>query len=170
MDNPEVLQEGYEDRKVTCPHCSSKNCFESNEKKTNTLSYLCLRCGYTTNTFFTKDSQQLETSFQTAPTLIKELQFFDKERKLIWIPCVLNMGKRGIIFPKGTRNNWDWYYAKVVDIPKKEQEKYPVPGKENQFYQTKLDIDNAPKYDWDNFIGACEDMGITTELVSGDAE
>ena len=52
MDKPEILQDGYQDKKVDCPHCSSANCFESTEEATETISYLCLRCGYTTNTYF----------------------------------------------------------------------------------------------------------------------
>ena len=166
MDNPEVLQEGYKDRKVDCPHCSSKNCFESIEESTDVLSYLCLKCGYTTNSYFTKKSESLQNSFDTAPTLIKELQFFDKKRKLVWIPCVLNMGKRGIIFPRGSRNNWQWNYAKVVDIKKENQDKYPVVGKEGEFYKSRLDVENALTFEWDDFIGACEEMGITTELIN----
>ena len=166
MKNPEVLQEGYKDRKVTCPHCGSKNCFESTEEATSVISYLCLKCGYTTNTYFTKESSSLQNSFNTAPTLIKELQFFDETRNLVWIPCVLNMGKKGIIFPRGSRNNWNWNYAKVVDIPKEESEKYPVVGKEGEFYKSRLDVENALKYEWDDFIGACEEMGITTDLIN----
>ena len=77
MDNPGKLQDGYKDKKVTCPHCGSKNCFESLEEATDVTSWLCLSCGYTTNTFFTEESQHLESSFKTAPTLIKELQFID---------------------------------------------------------------------------------------------
>tara|TARA_B100000287_G_scaffold277967_1_gene261888 strand:+ start:2470 stop:2976 length:507 start_codon:yes stop_codon:yes gene_type:complete len=164
-EEKDILQKGYNDRKVTCPHCGSKNCFESTEEDTNTVSYLCLKCGYTSNTFFTEDSQQLKSSFTTAPTLISDLQFFDKSRKLVWIPCVLNMGKRGIIFPKGSKNNWKWNYAKVVDIDLNEQNKYPVPGKEGEFYKSKLDIENALSFEWDDFIGACEEMGITTDLI-----
>ena len=75
------------------------------------------------------------------------------------------MGKKGIIFPRGSRNNWDWNYAKVVDIDLKEQDKYPVPGREGEFYKSRLDVENAQKFEWDNFIGACEEMGITTELL-----
>ena len=165
-DEKDVLQDGYQDKKVECPHCGSKNCFESTEDSTGVVSYLCLRCGYTTNSYFTEDSESLQNSFNTAPTLIQEIQFFDEKRKLVWIPCVLNMGKRGIIFPRGSKNNWDWNYARTVEIPLKEQKNYPIPGKENQFYQTKLDVDNAEKYDWDNFIGACESMGITTDLIN----
>ena len=52
-----------------------------------------------------------------------------------------------------------------MTIPKKKQKDYPVPGKEGSFYKSQLDVPNASSYDWDNFIGACEDMGITTELV-----
>ena len=166
-EKKDILQEGYEDKKVTCPHCGSKNCFESLETSTDVLSYLCLKCGYTTNSYFTKDSQALQNSFATAPSLINELQFYDEERDLVWIPCVLNMGKRGIIYPKGSRNNWNWFYAKVVDIPKKKQKDYPVPGKDGQFYKSQLDVPNALKYDWDDFMTACEDMGITTELIDG---
>tara|TARA_R100000152_G_C6698035_1_gene128182 strand:- start:271 stop:774 length:504 start_codon:yes stop_codon:yes gene_type:complete len=165
-EEKDILQSGYEDRKVTCPHCGSKNCFESTEEATNVVSYLCLKCGYTTNSYFTEESTSLQNSFNTAPTLIKEIQFFDKKRKLVWIPCVLNMGKRGIIFPRGSRNNWEWNYAKTVDIPIKEQKKYPIPGQEDKYYSSRLDVDNAEKYDWDNFIGACESMGITTDLIN----
>ena len=166
MDNPEVLQNGYEDKKVTCPHCDSKNCFESYEEATEVTSWLCLNCGYTTNTFFTEESQHLQSSFDTAPTLIKELQFEDKDRKLVWIPCVLNMGKKGIIFPKGSRNDWNWHYAKVEDIPKKEQKQFPVPGKEGEFYKSRLNVENADVFEWNDFIGACEAMGITADLVN----
>ena len=52
MDTPEILQDGYQDKKVDCPHCSSANCFESTEDATDTISYLCFRCGYTTNSYF----------------------------------------------------------------------------------------------------------------------
>tara|TARA_Y100000593_G_C4245918_1_gene304652 strand:+ start:336 stop:839 length:504 start_codon:yes stop_codon:yes gene_type:complete len=167
MDNPEILQDGYNDKKVNCPHCDSVNCFESTEEATGIISYLCLRCGYTTNSYFTKESESLQNSFNTAPTLIKELQFFDKKRKLVWIPCVLNMGKRGIIFPKGTKNNWSWHYAKVEDIPKVEQKNFPVPGKENEFYKSRLNVDNSEVFEWNDFIGACESMGITADLING---
>ena len=164
MDNPGMLQDGYKDRKVTCPHCGSKNCFESTEEATNTISYLCLKCGYTSNSYFTEDSEALQSSFQQAPSLINELQFFDSERKLVWIPCVLNMGKRGIIYPRGSRNDWNWYYARVVDIPKKEQKNFPVPEKENVFYQTRLDVENAMVFDKYEFMDACKEMGVTRDI------
>ena len=167
MDNPGMLQDGYKDKKVDCPHCYSKNCFESTEEATNTISYLCLKCGYTTNSYFTEDSEALQTSFSTAPSLITELQFFDESRKLVWIPCVLNMGKRGIIYPKGTPNNWNWFYAKVVDMNQTEQKAYPIPGKKGEYYKSRLDVQNAMQFEWDDFIGACEEMGITADLING---
>ena len=55
--------------------------------------------------------------------------------------------------------------TQVVDIDLKEQDKYPVPGREGEFYKSRLDVENAQKFEWDNFIGACEEMGITTELL-----
>jgi hypothetical protein len=97
--------------------------------------------------------------------LIKELSFQDEERGLVWIPSVLNMGRLGIIYPRGTRNNWYWEYAKIIDIPRNKQKDYPVVGKENVFYKSRLDVENAQKFEWDDFIGACEEMGITDQLV-----
>ncbi len=166
MKDPGMLQDGYKDEKVTCPHCGSKNCFKSTEEATETISYLCLKCGYTSNSYFTSESEALNNSFNTAPTLIKELQFYDKDRDLVWIPCVLNMGKRGIIYPKGTQNNWDWNYAKVVDISKEEQKNFPVPNQEGKYYSSRLDVENAMVFEWDDFIGACEEMGITADLIN----
>tara|TARA_Y100000310_G_scaffold57446_1_gene52646 strand:- start:33 stop:491 length:459 start_codon:yes stop_codon:yes gene_type:complete len=146
--------------KIECPVCRSKNCFESVEK--DVTSYLCLRCGYTSNSLLKQDSKSLEEVMNTTPQLAKDLQIYDYTRELYWIPTVINMGDRGIIYPEGTTDNWKWKYAKVVDVPKESQKDYPIPGKDDEYYKTMLDVENAEEFENTEFLQACKAMGITT--------
>ena len=145
--------------KINCPVCKSKNCFESTEK--DITSYLCLRCGYTSNSLLKQDSESLEKILATTPKLAKDLQRYDFTRELYWIPTVINMGDRGIIYPEGTADSWKWKYAKVTDVPKESQKDYPIPGKDGEYYTTMLDVENAEEFKSTEFLQACKSMGIT---------
>ena len=145
--------------KITCPVCKSKNCFESIDN--NITSYLCLRCGYTSNSLLKESSESLEKILETTPQLAKDLQIFDSTRELYWIPTVINMGDRGIIYPEGTTDNWKWKYAKVVDISEELQKDYPIPGTDGEYYTTMLDVENAEEFKSTEFLKACKSMGIT---------
>ena len=145
--------------KIDCPVCKSKNCFESIEK--DVTSYLCLRCGYTSNSLLKQDSKSLEEVMGTTPQLAKDLQIYDYTRELYWIPTVINMGDRGIIYPEGTTDNWKWKYAKVIDVPKESQKDYLIPGKDDEYYKTMLDVENAEEFESTEFLKACKAMGIT---------
>ena len=69
------------------------------------------------------------------------------------------MGKLGMIFPEGHPTNWNWRYAKVVDIPEEERENYDG-------YSQRLDIENALTFEKNDFMSACKEMGITKDLKS----
>ena len=147
--------------KIECPVCKSKNCFESIDK--DVTSYLCLRCGYTSNSLLKQNSESLEKVMKTTPQLAKDLQIYDYTRELYWIPTVINMGDRGIIYPEGTTDNWKWRYAKVIDVPKASQKAYPKPDKDDEYYTTMLDVENAEEFKSNEFLEACKAMGITKE-------
>ena len=89
--------------------------------------------------------------------MVRETKFEDKERNIVWFPSVINMGKLGMIFPEGTKDNYVWKYAKVVDIPKEEQAVY-------NNYSQRLDVEKAETFKQNNFMGACKAMGITERL------
>ncbi len=144
--------------KIKCPVCKSKaQCFDEYVVEDNFHSYLCFKCGYTSNSKFTYGSDELLSSLEASPQLIIELQVADWERDIVWIPSVLNMGERGIIFPEGTYEDWSWKYAKVVDIPEEDREKYN--GEEKR-----LDVESANIYGQHEFLKACKDMGIVKDL------
>ncbi len=147
------------ERVIDCPVCyDGDTCFEDMQESFN--SYMCFNCGFMSNSHYTEENLD---KVENTSKLVNELKFLDEERKIYWYPSVVNMGPKGIIYPEGNVEDWVWKYAQVVDVPEEEQEQYPIPGKEGEFYTEKLDVENAKEYSQYGFMEACKDMGITVE-------
>ena len=85
------------ERVITCPHClDTNNCFE--DVQPTFSSYLCFNCGYMSDSRYEIGNLQLIENMKKSPQLVRESQFEDKERNIIWFPSVINMGALGIIF------------------------------------------------------------------------
>ena len=153
--------------KIKCPNCfSEEKCFEETVERKDSddfKSYLCFHCGYTSNSYYTKDSKARAQQLETTADLIRDLEFFDEERQIYWYPSVINMGPRGIIFPEGTREEWYGRYAKVIFIPEEDRKNYPVPGKDGEFYESRLDTEGAKRFGQFEFLDACTDMGLVKQ-------
>ena len=144
--------------KIQCPICfTDRMCFDEYVEKDNYHSYLCFRCGFTSNSNYAFGKEEIKLALESSPKLVKELSFRDYKRYVVWIPSVVNMGDKGIIFPEGTKEDWNWRYAKVVEIPEGEREKY-------QGHKHSLDVENASIYNKHEFIEACREMGIVEEI------
>ena len=144
------------ERVITCPHClDTDNCFE--EVQENFSSYLCFSCGFMSDSRYEVGNIELIENLKKSPKLVRESQFEDKQRNIIWFPSVINMGTLGMIYPEGTMDSYVWKYAKVIDIPKEEQHKY-------NNYNQRLDVENAQTFEQNNFMGACKAMGITERI------
>ena len=144
------------ERVITCPHClDTNNCFE--EIQESFSSYLCFSCGFMSDSRYEIGNLQLIENMKNSPQLVRESQFEDKDRGIIWFPSVINMGKLGMIFPEGTKDKYVWKYAKVVDIPEEERVNYDN-------YSQRLDVENAKTFQQNDFMGACKEMGITQRL------
>ena len=140
--------------KTNCP-CdleTHNNCFvEKTEIEGEPFeSYICFKCGMTSNTYLAFDSDKLEEYTKNHSQLMNDLKIFDEERGIVWFPSVINMG---IIYPEVTVANWNWYYAKVIDIPEEDRDKYDG-------HERRLDVDNAQKFGQFEFMEACKSMGI----------
>ena len=144
------------ERVITTPHClDTNNCFE--EIQESFSSYLCFSCGFMSDSRYEIGNLQLIENMKNSPQLVRESQFEDKDRGIIWFPSVINMGKLGMIFPEGTKDKYVWKYAKVVDIPEEERVNYDN-------YSQRLDVENAKTFQQNDFMGACKEMGITQRL------
>ncbi len=158
--------------KIKCPNCySEEKCFEETIERENEddfKSYLCFHCGFTSNSYYSKESKERVKHLETTADLIKELEFFDDERQLYWYPSVINMGPKGIIFPEGNLETWYWRYAKVIFIPEEERKDYPVPGKDGEYYESRLDVEGAKRFGQFEFLDACTDMGLVKNKLENE--
>ena len=147
------------EEKTKCPcGLDSNNCFvektEIEEKPFE--SYICSQCGMTSNTYLAFDSEKLEEYTKSHSKLMNDLKIFDNERDIVWFPSVINMGEKGIIYPEGKVTDWNWYYAKVIEIPEEDRERYDG-------HERRLDVENAQRFGQFEFMEACKSMGIIKE-------
>ena len=144
--------------KCPCDIDTHNNCFvEQTEIEGEPFeSLICFQCGMTSNTYLAFDSEKLEEYTKSHSQLMNDLKIFDKERGIVWFPSVINMGEKGIIYPEGKVTDWHWYYAKVIEIPEDERDKYDG-------HEKRLDVDNAKKFGQFEFMEACKAMGIVKD-------
>jgi len=144
------------ERIILCPVClDADQCFEEIQKTYS--SYLCFHCGFMSDSRYKIGSLELLDNLKKSPKLVQETAYEDKNRNILWFPSVINMGDLGMIFPEGTPEEYVWRYAKVIEIPEEEQDQY-------NNYDRRLDVDNAETFKRNEFIKACEAMGITRQM------
>ena len=169
-----------QDKLVTCPCCKSNACYESEFTTQDgpVKTWICMTCGFTTNTTMESGSELVEKSLELTADLIKdERQVHDN---LVWLPTVITMPDKGMIFPepiKGTttfdnfnkekisKPNWKWTVVKAIEIPKDDQEKYPDPKNPGEFYKNRMDMENLKRYDKLCFMDAAEELGMFAKPI-----
>ena len=148
--------------KIDCPVCFNKNkCFEDTVENNGSefKSYMCFNCGFTSNSSYTWVSQELKKAQLGATQLMNDVSFYDEDRKIMWFPSVVNMGKLGVIYPEGTKNNWTYKMAQVRQLSESEQKEERYKG-----HKEILDVENAKDYGQYDFLDACKEMGIIKDL------
>ena len=123
----------------------------------NIQSYLCMESGYTTTDQLVNDSDYLEKHEEQLTELMLDAKYVDEQTNLVWYPTFMQM-PGGMLYPDGTANELTWKVAKVIDIFGEERLKYPVPGKEGEYFTSRLDVDNANSYDSGNFKLALNEL------------
>jgi len=152
-----------EPQKIKSPITGTNKCFV--EEYEDIKSYLCMDSGYTSNTTYEVDSELISNVEKSAPQIVKDLKFIDETRNIIWYPSVIQIPGGGMVFPDGTdKDNWGWSVAKEVKIPEEEQKQYPIADKEDEYYVSKLDMDNLRKFSKDEFEAACEILGLIKDI------
>ena len=156
------------DKLTTCKCCKGNACYESEfttqEGPINT--WLCMTCGFTTNSTMTQDGEALKQTLELTADLIKDLR--QDHDGLSWFPTAITMPEKGMIFPeplKGTstlkgKPDWGWTVVKAIPIPKEDQNKYPDPRNPGAFYKHKMDMKGLQRYNKLSFMDAAEELGM----------
>ena len=157
-----------QDKLVMCHCCGSDACYQSEFTTEEGLlkTWLCMTCGFTTNTTMTEDSESLKQTLELTAELIKDLR--QNHNGLAWFPTAITMPEKGMIFPEpvtGSENEWMWTVVKAISIPEKDQEKYPDATNPGTFYKFKMDMKNLKRYDKLCFMDAAEELGMFVKPV-----
>ena len=147
------------DNLTTCNRCGSDACYiqEVNEQ---VKLHFCYGCGFQANSVMTRDSEFLQQQMETLPELYKELMGED-ENGLIWMPSVVNIPDKGMVFADGTNSqNWRWAAVKATLMSEEEKTKFKEKGKE---YDYKMDMTTLTHFSERDFIEALSYIGVLPE-------
>lgn len=141
------------------------------DTQTNLESRICMETGYTTRDVWKVDSDSITTYENYISTLMKETKYIDHSLDQIWYLATMTTPV-AVLYPVGTsKKDYSWEVSKIVILEGKERENYPVPGKEGEFYTSRLDTDNASKFEQDNFASAIDHFySILSEPKEGNED
>lgn len=136
-----------------CKRCESDLCYRQQiDEKVST--WLCLSCGFTTNTYLTEGSEAVNRIYETSPELYKDLLYKDDENK-IWAPSTITLPDKGMVFIDGTSvDNWVWKAVKAIPITNEDRQKKNYP--EGQEYR--MDMENGKAFNQNNFSLALDQI------------
>ena len=147
------------DKLEICPCGKSDACYVT-EVNQDINNYFCYGCGFQSNTLMREGEEITEEQMSILPELYKDLRYEDKNGQ-IWFPSTVNLPKQGMIFADGsTTKNWAWAAVKAVEVKEEEKHKYPIPKKEGQFYEYRMDMTTVKHFKERDFMEALSYIGV----------
>ena len=173
-----------QDKLVTCPCCGSNACYESEftTQDGKIKTWLCMTCGFTTNTTMKENSEILKQAEELTADMIKDLK--QTHDGLAWFPTAITMPEKGMIFPEPNKRlkvtksfaivdgkediqkveqDWGWTVVKAIPIPKDDQHKYPDATNPGTNYKSRMDMKNPIRFSRLSFMDAAEELGMFTK-------
>ena len=127
------------------------------DQKTNTESYLCMESGFTSHEKLIEGSD-FQNSYETRCTdLMRSCKLIDEDKKA-WYPTFMQLPNAMLYAEGKSAEKWNWKVSQIVKIEGDERLKYPVPGKEGEYYTSRLDVENGKTYDKVDFDGALNEL------------
>ena len=134
------------------------------DEKTNTESYLCMESGFTTHEKLVEESDFQKNYEQRLTDLMRSCKVIDEDNKA-WYPTFMQLPGAMLYAEGKSKDDWGWKVAQVVPIEGDDRLNYPIPGKEGEYHTSRLDVDNAKKFDNDDFENALAEL---YSLVKGE--
>jgi hypothetical protein len=150
------------DNLIICSRCGSDACYVE-EVNQDIKTYFCYGCGFQSNSLMKPESEFLTQQSEVLPELYKDL-FFEDESGMVWMPSAVNLPQQGMIFANGVDSkDWKWSAVKAIPVTEEEKEKYPIPGKEGQFYEWRMDMSTISHFAEREYIDALSYIGVLPE-------
>jgi len=139
------------------PITDNKCVLEEANETDNSISYLCMESGYSSHEKLTEGSEY-QINFEKALTsLMIECKIIDEDKKA-WYPSFMRTPHAMLYIDGKNKEKFVWKVAKIKELIGEERKKYPIPGKENEFHTSKLDVDNAKSYSKNKFPHALDEL------------
>ena len=131
-----------------CSRCGSDACYTQEVTKDISIE-LCYGCGFQSNSLMKKGSKFFNEQFELLPELHKELMDEEEDTGKVWMPTIINIKDKGMIFANGN-GRYDWGWSAVKAIPDEEKE-------------FKMDMTTLSNYKERDFMDALSYIGVLPE-------
>lgn len=150
------------DNLVICSKCGSDACYME-EINQDIKTYFCYGCGFQTNSLMKEGENFYEEQINILPELYKDLLNKDDDGH-VWMPTTINVPDKGMVFANGpSKDDWGWAAVKAVPVSEEEKEKYPIPGKKDQYYEWRMAMDTIQMFPEREFMEALSYIGVLPE-------
>ena len=144
-----------QDQLVECKRCGGNACYEQHIDS-NTTTWLCMGCGFTSSTMMLGDSKLVQELMETSPELYKDLLFKDSDNRM-WAPSTITLPGKGMVFLDGNNiDNWQWAAVKAVEITEEDRKLKQYPADQTH----KMDMPNVKYFGQREFMDALEVIGF----------
>ena len=151
-----------QDELTICSRCLGDACYVDKVNQDITTQF-CFSCGFQTNSLMKEGEEFYEQQITMLPELYKDLFYKDEDGKF-WMPSTVNIPTQGMVFANGTDTfSWNWAAVKAVKVNDDEKEKYPMPGKEGQFYEWRMDMSTLQEFPEREYMEALSYIGVLPE-------
>jgi hypothetical protein len=141
---------------ITCPKSGGNACIVT-ENVNGIKTYFSFSCGYQTNDLMKEGEAFYEEQMELLPELYKDLLWKDPETNLMWIPSMINIPTKGMIFANGPSiSDWGWSSVKAKKVSEEEKTKYPIPNTKNQYYSWRMDMETLKTFPEREFLEALD--------------
>jgi hypothetical protein len=139
-----------------CTRCSSDACYTQEVTKDINIE-MCYGCGFQSNSIIKNGNEFFNQQFENLPELYKELMDEEEDTGKIWMPTIINLKDKGMVFADGTnRDNWRWAAVKAIPVIEEELEKYK--GEKHR-----ADMSTIKHFEERGFIEALSYIGVLPE-------
>jgi hypothetical protein len=77
------------------------------------------------------------------------------------MPTTINVPTQGMVFANGSsKEQWNWAAVKAVPVKEEEKEKYPIPGKQGEYYERRMDMTTLEGFPEREFMEALSYIGV----------
>ena len=123
-------------------------------------SKVCMDSGYmTTEDFKFENVEKLTKYEESMPQLIVDTKYKDDDLGQYWYLTTIQF-KTGMIYPQPTKHSeYEWAFTPIMQLDAEEKLQFPVPGKHNEYYESRLATEHTELYKKYNFKATCQRAG-----------